>query len=225
MLRAIDRSVKVKPQFKGVFTVQHLSGILKACESYPLPLIYKTAYLFPYFGFLRISNLFPPSIKSFSCKKHLCIGDSIVNSSDLVVVIKWSKTVQATYQGSYIVLPKFANSSLCPWQHFQKLASAYPVHSNLPCFSKVGFLLVEYMLRQHLRNIVIQLGLDPAIYTFHTFRRSGATLAHNLDIPIDQIKRHGTWSSDSVLSYIVDDPQRASALSSSLTRFFNHNMS
>ena len=158
---------------------------MKACQSYPLPLIYKTAYLFAYFGFLRISNLVPPSIKSFSCKKHLCRGDVIVTPNDLVVVIKWSKTLQATNQGSYIVLPKFINPSLCPWQHFQKLVQAYPVHNNHPCLGKIVFILVQYMLRQHLRNIVVQLGLDPTIYTFHTFRRSGATLAHNLDIPLD----------------------------------------
>ena len=77
------------------------------------------------------------------------------------------------------------------------------------------------MLRAHLKTIVSQMGLGPATYSFHTFRRSGVTLANNLDIPIDHIKRHGTWQSDAVYTYIIDDPQRASAVSASFARFFD----
>ena len=38
--------------------------------------------------------------------------------------------------------------------------------------------------------------------TFHAFRRSGASLAYDLDIPVKEIKVHGTWSSDCVWRYI-----------------------
>ena len=221
MYKALDRSVHRNPKFKGVFTIHHLQEILHFTETLPFSNIYKTIYLFAYFGFLCISNLVPPSKKSFSLKKHLCRADVLLNSTNVVVLIKWSKTLQATNQGSYIVLPKFKNVEICPFYHFNLMCQRYPVPKNFPCFGSVRFCVVESVLRNHLRSIVTSMGLDPLVYTSHTFRRSGATLAHNLDISIENIKRHGTWQSDAVNSYIIDDPQRASAVAASLARFFD----
>ena len=221
MYRALQRSIHRAPKFKGVFTVTHLQEIIKCCGSLPNPHFYRTAYLFAYFGFLRISNLVPSSRNTFSIKKHLCRGDVLINNDSLVVLIKWSKTLQASNQGSYIILPKFNESHISPWHHFVHMSKMFPVCKNQPCFSYRCSFLVESMLREHLRKIVASMGLDPSNHTFHTFRRSGTTLAHNLDIPIKNIKRHGTWMSDAVQSYIIDDPQRASAVSTSFVRFFN----
>ena len=85
-------------------------------------------------------------------------------------------------------------------------------------------MVVASMLRSHLKTIVSQMDLDNTAFSFHTFRRSGATLANNLDIPIEHIKIHGTWQSDSVYTYIIDDPQRASAIAASFTRFFDSHL-
>ena len=41
--------------------------------------------------------------------------------------------------------------------------------------------------------------------TFHSFRRSGATLAFNSNIPLQHIQSHGTWTSDAVWHYIAQD--------------------
>ena len=62
-------------------------------------------------------------------------------------------------------------------------------------------------------------------FPFHTFHRSGATLAYNLDINIEGIKRHGTWHSDSVNTYIVADPQRAVGVSNNFQQFFDKSTS
>ena len=103
----MKKTVHRQPWFKAVFTVQHLHEILKRCDFLPCPNAYKIIYLFAYFGFLRISNLVPLSKNTFSTRKHLCRAHVIVNPQDLVVLIKWSKTLQASNQGSYIVLPRF----------------------------------------------------------------------------------------------------------------------
>ena len=60
--------------------------------------------------------------------------------------------------------------------------------------------------------------MPPTMYTFHSFRRSGATLAYNADISLEQIKRHGTWKSNSVNTYIVADPAVAAGVASLLQR-------
>ena len=77
------------------------------------------------------------------------------------------------------------------------------------------------MLRQHLKNVLVHLQMDYTKFPFHTFRRSGATLAYNLDINIEEIKRHGTWRSDSVYTCIVADPQRVLGVASNFQKFFD----
>ena len=51
----------------------------------------------------------------------------------------------------------------------------------------------------------MSLGLNPHFFTFYSFRRSGATFAYNSQVPIQQIKHHGTWSSEIVWRYIQAD--------------------
>ena len=55
---------------------------------------------------------------------------------------------------------------------------------------------------QVLASINVDLKLPSNFYTFHAFRRSGASLAYEIDIPVKNIKEHGTWASDCVWRYI-----------------------
>ena len=148
-------------------------------------------------------------------------GDVLVNEQDMIVLVKWSKTLQATNQRSYIVLPKLKFEKLCPVFNFQQLFHLYPTHPNAPCFSWDNVIVSENMLRQHFKNILEILHLDTTVFSFHTFRRSGATLAYNSDISMENIHRHGTWKSHAVNSYSVEDPQGASGLARSLQKVFN----
>ena len=65
--------------------------------------------------------------------------------------------------------------------------------------------------------------MDSSKFSFHSFRRSGATLAYNLGIDLEEIKRHGTWRSNAVQSYIVADPQRATGTAKGLKKFLDNN--
>ena len=102
------------------------------------------------------------------------------------------------------------------------MSRLYPTQPNAPCFSTANFCVTQFTLRKHLKIILCNIGLGADIFTFHTFRRSGATLACNLDIGLDSIRRHGMWKSDAINSYMVEDPHRASGVDRSLQAFFNH---
>ena len=166
----------------------------------------------------------PVSKNQFNLKKNLCRGDILPNEHNVVIVIKWSKTLQAPQQGSYIVLPKLQDHRICPAVNFQRMCSLYAVSVNSPCFSTLFFTVTERLVRQHLKNILQDLKLYPGQMSFHTFRRSGATLAYNLGINMEDIKRHGTWRSEAVQSYIVADPQKATGVSQGMRAFFNNHM-
>ena len=67
------------------------------------------------------------------------------------------------------------------------------------------------------------LRLDPSSHSFHAFRRSGATLAYNLDVDLEKIKRHGTWRSEAVNAYICADVNLASGVATRFQQFFDNN--
>ena len=63
-------------------------------------------------------------------------------------------------------------------------------------------LIPQLQAQQVLAEALTVLGLNAKEYGFHTFRRSGASLAFNLCIPVQYIKAHGTWASDAVWAYL-----------------------
>ena len=76
-----------------------LERIIVACEVLPLPSNFKAIYLFAFFGFFRISNLAPSSKRDFKITKHLCRGDVLFHGKFLIVIVKWSKTLQSARKG------------------------------------------------------------------------------------------------------------------------------
>ena len=66
---------------------------------------------------------------------------------------------------------------------------------NQPLFCIDNLPITQVKARSHLKKILHLMGLDPSYHNFHTFRRSGATLAFNQNIDLQRIKDHGTWSS------------------------------
>ena len=63
-------------------------------------------------------------------------------------------------------------------------------------------MLTDSRIRKVLAKINQIMRLPPNFYTFHAFRRSGDSLVYEMDIPVKEIKEHGTWASDCVWRYI-----------------------
>ena len=112
--------------------------------------------------------------------------------------------MQHTSQGTYIMLPKLENTTVCPFRAFSQLVQQFPASPNSPFFSSASQMLTESKVRAHLRYV-----LKLVDYGYHTFRRTRATLAYNLNVPMQYIKRHGTLKSDAVYQYIITDPAQA----------------
>ena len=81
--------------------------------------IFKTAYLLGFFGFLRLSNLVPHAVSSFSHLKHLAKGDIVFGQSHTTVLIKWSKTLKFGDQARLLKLPKL-DKNICPYKALKR---------------------------------------------------------------------------------------------------------
>ena len=146
-------------------------------------------------------------------------------TSSTVIVVKWSKTIQVATAGTFIVIPDLGSNPLCPsaalgrWIQMKK--SSKSCSSNSPLFGHENISLSPPQVRAHLARVLKFLHMQPHDFPFHTFRRSGATLAFNANVGIQHIKRHGTWSSDAVQAYFIEDPLHASGVAKTFTRMLH----
>ena len=136
-------------------------------------------------------------------------------------MVKWSKTLQSSKQGTYVILPELPGSRLCPIAALRAMLLQFPAKHNSPLFLGPSGPIVQPQIRSHLNKILTLTNLNSHHFSFHTFRRSGATLAFNNNVDLQAIKRHGTWTSDAVNAYIVADPLHTASVASSFQRLFS----
>ena len=133
-------------------------------------------------------------------------GEDLFLKKFAKLLIKWTKTVQNRDKIHIISLPRL-HSSICSVAALKRLTKLYAFSSSTSLFqyrnNKVWLPMTDSKVRKCLKYINVKLGLHPSFFTFHSLRRSGATLAYNSHIPICDIQSHGTWSSDCVWRYII----------------------
>ena len=207
--KAVQLHAPFHVKLNKIIDVTLLKKIVSQCDLTYMGQIFKGLYLLSFFSFLRLSNLVPHSCTGFSPLKHLARGDIIFKPGKILVLVKWSKTMQNNNQVKLISVLKIAGSPLCPVRAISNLLTLTPKGSNLPLFqykqNSIWTPLTDTKVRRHFSLILSRLGLQGSGYTLHTFRRSGATFAFNNNVDLQNIQRQGTWTSDCVWRYITDD--------------------
>ena len=111
-------------------------------------------------------------------------------------------------------MPILGQSLLCPVRVISDMIQLYPATGNAPLFFNLNGVITQAQIRAHLLKVLQFFNLDPRSHRFHTFRRSGATLSYNSNVRKQNIQRQGTWSTDAVNAYIVEDPLHSSSVTS-----------
>ena len=195
-LKSIQKSSQFSVKLHHLIDIQLLTSIVQKCDSTYLGYVFKTCYLMAFFGFFRLSNLVPHTARDFSLLKHLTRGDVFFHKDFVIILIKWSKTMQTNDQAKLIRLP-ILNNPLCPAAAaLRHLLHHSPGAKNSPLFqfrsSQTWTPLTDNRVRSHLKNVLSLLNLNTSFITFHSFRRSGASFAFNHNVPLQQIQKHGT---------------------------------
>ena len=124
-------------------------------------------------------------------------------------MLKWSKTLQMSNSPRIIKIPSLSPSPLCPVAALKFKLKNTPASSNAPLFQILNHgnwvPLTDSRLRKNFTLLLKKLNLKNSKITFHSLRRSGATLAFNSKVPIQDIQSHGTWTLDCVWSYITQN--------------------
>ena len=186
---------------------------------------HRALFLLTFHWFFRISNLLPTSQSTFQPLRDLARGDVTISSPGLLVLLKWTKTLQASRDQHLIPLTAVPGSVLCPLQAVIQLNSQYPVPNTAPMFSHMVsdrlVVITHEKACKVLSTALSAMGLDPLDYGFDgpdTFRCSGASLAFSLNIPVQFIKAQGTWQSDAIYRYI-DQASYPTILTTTISQF------
>ena len=213
----INRPLVVKT--KSIFTEKILLDIIAATETLKFSEIFLSIYLLSFFSFLRLSNMVPHAKNGFDPSRHLARGDIIFSDNEANVLVKWSMTNQSRDKVACVVIPKLPGSKLCPVTALSNMLHLVPGSNNDSLFAifKANKWppLTDSMVRKHLKRVLL-LQLQYHNFTFHIFRRSGASWAFEHGVPLEVIKQQGTWSSDCVWRYI----QKSNSSTSPLTQAF-----
>ena len=206
--RAIQLHAPLTVKLHKIIDIPLLVKISEECDYMYMGQIYKALYLLSFFSFLRMSNLVPHSVATFSPLKQLARADVIFKPGKMIIIVKWSKTMQNNNQIKLITVPRILNSPICPVRAVSNLLTLTPRGPNAPLFqveyNQEWVPLTDTRVKRHFTQILSRLNLAGAGYTFHTFRRSGATFAFNNNVALQNIQKHGTWTSDCVWRYITD---------------------
>ena len=201
-LRSLQLNVPTVHRLKDTITLQDFYNISVLLQQFDHPLVYRAAFALSFYGFLRISNLVPSSKKSSDATRQLTKGDVTFTPHGVRLFIKWAKNLQKTQQSQVILLPIMSNSLLSPYHILHSLFSSQHYSHTDPVIKNSEGPLCEVHLRKRLHLILNMLGLPTASLTYHSLRRSGASLAFNNRVDFKAIKAQGVWNSDSVYKYL-----------------------
>ena len=177
----------------------------------PLGIVLKCAILLSFFGFLRQSNLAPASSSAFDPTRHTCRADVITHPPGLVIILKWTKTMQSSSRTHLVPIPAIPNHPLCPVQAFRDMDTAIPASGpNSPLLllrnqhnKRIPLCLDK--LNQAFKVLITSAGYSHKQFSFHSLRRGGATTSYHAGIDFSHIKQHGAWNSDAFWQYISAD--------------------
>ena len=137
--------------------------------------------------------------------KHILRQDILFLDPRAHVLFKWTKTLQESSAHHFVQIPRLSNLDLCPVQALMDRMQTRPLpkHAGLfvhraPPFSPV----IDTTIRDALKTVLTYLNFPSQGHGFHSFRRSGATLAFDSNIQLQDIMAHGLWKSAAIWQYL-----------------------
>ena len=114
--------------------------------------------------------------------------------------------MQASGQFKVVQIPKLSGSPLFPVTALQNLIKNRKLNQEDPLFMIFHNSQLQPLTASKVRNqlalVIIQMKVDPRNYGFHIVTKTGASLAHNLNVPLPNIKQHGQWKSEATYTYL-----------------------
>lgn len=223
LLRALPLTMRRTLQQKLPIDPPLLKRIANVCDRLgTFGTVLKVAFLLAFFAFLRQSNLAPSSSLSFDRSRHTCREDVVIEPPGLIVTLRWSKTMQNGTTTANVPVPAIPGHTCDPVLAYQQMLAAIPTRRpNEPLLMHMDRSPVTTRtLARTLKSILLALGVAASHYSLHSFRRGGATASFRAGVDCMNIKRHGTWVSDSFWGYVSSESVKTAPVAPALAAVF-----
>lgn len=179
--------------------------------NYPDHIVLWSAMLIAFFGFLRSSELLDLR------KNDITVLDSTTQTPTFGLRIRYSKS-DPFRQSATIRLAPSGHPTLCPSKAIcSLLKQPYLTADDSPLLQWASGSPVS---RQTFNNAIKWLaqcsGLNPSVFSTHSFRIGAATTAASAGVPDSLIQTLGRWSSDAYQLYIRTPPSTLDHIAYSL---------
>ena len=134
----------------------------------------------------------------------------------VLVYVNFSKTNQYMQRSHVIPVPRNSDPALDLYSHIKLLFTKVKASPDSPAlsFSKRQF-INHRSFTEKLKTLIKKAGLDPALYSGHSFRRGGASYLYSVGGSTLMIQILGEWSSQIYTRYLslsVEDRLEAQQL-------------
>ena len=137
-------------------------------------------------------------------------------SGFVYIYVGFSKTNQYRKNDRCIPIPKNEDPSLDLYRHIDHLFSSVEADNNSPAFTYGKNKFITYReFTTKLKKLLLQVGLEPSLYSGHSFRRGGASFLFSIGGSQLMVQVLGDWSSMVYTRYLymsADDRMAAQTL-------------
>ena len=215
-IKSVRMNSKMNIKLKGIFTIAMLKELLNIVSQYEDGIVFQALFSLAFFGFFRLVSLVPAYVNGFDSSRFPLVLDVVWAPPGVQMILKHAKDMQSSNEFRIVYIPRLSNVKICPVKALQVMIRTMNLVHSDPLFMihEKGHrkILTAFKVRNVLAQAVRQMGLHPQEFGFHAFRRSGASLAFNENVPLEYIKVHGHWKSNAVWAYLKNAPQAAAVV-------------
>ena len=173
--------------------------------------------LLAFFTLFRKANLCPRN-HQFDPQTVLTRDDVVLDEDGqrVLVYVNFSKTNQFSRRRRCIPIPTNKDPALDLFRHVQLLYSRVKAEDDVPAlsFSSRSF-ITHRTFTTKLKHWLLQAGLDPSLFSGHSFRRGGASYLYSIGGSTLMVQVMGYWRSQVFTRYLyltMEDREAAQAL-------------
>ena len=217
-IKSVKMNSKMQIKLKGIFTLAMLEELLHIASQCQNGIVFQALFSLAFFGFFRLASLVPAYENGFDSSRFPLVLDVVWAPPGVQMILKHAKNMQGANEFRVVYIPRLNNDKICPVKALQVMIRTMNLVHSDPLFmiQKEGHrnILTAFKVRSVLAKMVQKMGLYPQEFGFHAFRRSGASLAFNANVPLEYIKVHGHWKSNAVWTYLKNAPKAAAVVAS-----------
>ena len=161
-------------------------------------------FLIAFYTLFRKANVCPKEL-NFDPDTVLTRGDIIIDDEmeRVLIFVNFSKTNQYQKRCHVIPIPKNLDPALDLFTHLSSLFRQVTADKNSPAlsFSSAGF-VTHQTFTEKLKSLLSKAGLDPSLFSGHSFRRGGASYLYSVGGSTLMVQVLGDWSSQIFTRYL-----------------------